>query len=140
MQLVQITLNLLHAESGSGQFVCACHAVHSATVEPCIKACSAGLSTARHLCTTAQRPHRHRGSHPLSCRLQVAELRRHGVTLTLSLERPREPIPDVPAVYFLTATEGNIAAVVSCTVCCMQSLSCGVHAAHGLFGRPDSAE
>eukprot|EP00891_Asterochloris_glomerata_P004186 jgi/Astpho2/4186/fgenesh1_pg.00064_%23_12_t len=45
--------------------------------------------------------------------LKVAELRRHGVTLTLSLERPREPIPDVPAVYFLTATEGNIAAVVA---------------------------
>ena len=75
----------------------------------------------------------------MSCRLQVAELRRHGVTLTLSLERPREPIPDVPAVYFLSATEANVAAVVSCTARCMQRLSCGVHITQ-VLRRPGSAE
>jgi hypothetical protein len=33
--------------------------------------------------------------------LKVNDLRRHGVTLHLLLESDRQPIPDVPAVYFV---------------------------------------
>jgi hypothetical protein len=37
--------------------------------------------------------------------LRVNELRRHGVTLHLQLHSDRQPIPDVPAVYFVAPTE-----------------------------------
>lgn len=33
--------------------------------------------------------------------LRLNELRRHGVTLHLVLENERQPIPDVPAIYFV---------------------------------------
>lgn len=33
--------------------------------------------------------------------LHVNELRRHGVTLHMLLDAERQPIPDVPAVYFV---------------------------------------
>ncbi len=33
--------------------------------------------------------------------LHVNELRRHGVTLHMLLDADRQPIPDVPAVYFV---------------------------------------
>jgi hypothetical protein len=36
--------------------------------------------------------------------LKVNDLRRHGVTLHLLLESDRQPIPDVPAVYFVRPT------------------------------------
>ena len=45
--------------------------------------------------------------------VRVAELRRHGVTLHLLLENERQPIPDVPAVYFVQATEENVRRLAS---------------------------
>ena len=43
--------------------------------------------------------------------LKLSDLRKQGVTLVLDLENQREAIPDVPAVYFVQATEGTIAAI-----------------------------
>jgi sec1 family domain-containing protein 1 len=38
-------------------------------------------------------------------------LRKHGVTLHLLLESPREKIPDVPAIYFVQPTRSNLARI-----------------------------
>jgi len=43
--------------------------------------------------------------------LSVKELRRRGVTLHLLLSSEREPIPDVPAVYFCRPTRENLAII-----------------------------
>lgn len=43
--------------------------------------------------------------------LNLADLRKQGITLVLDLERQREAIPDVPAVYFIQASESTIQAV-----------------------------
>lgn len=43
--------------------------------------------------------------------LSVAQLRRRGVTLHLLLESDREPIPDVPVVYFCHPTKQNLARI-----------------------------
>lgn len=43
--------------------------------------------------------------------LSVSQLRRRGVTLHLLLNSEREPIPDVPAVYFCRPTKENLAAI-----------------------------
>lgn len=43
--------------------------------------------------------------------LSVQELRRRGVTLHLLLESEREPIPDVPAIYFCRPTKENLAII-----------------------------
>ena len=43
--------------------------------------------------------------------LKLSDLRKQGVTLVLDLENQREAIPDVPAVYFVQATETTIAAI-----------------------------
>lgn len=40
--------------------------------------------------------------------LDLAQLRRNGVTLHMLLDSSREPIPDVPAVYFCRPTKENI--------------------------------
>ncbi|KAL4448182.1 hypothetical protein ABPG75_005401 [Micractinium tetrahymenae] len=40
--------------------------------------------------------------------LHVNELRKHGVTLHMLLDAERQPIPDVPAVYFVQPSEGAI--------------------------------
>eukprot|EP00586_Coscinodiscus_wailesii_P014286 CAMPEP_0172512650 /NCGR_PEP_ID=MMETSP1066-20121228/246215_1 /TAXON_ID=671091 /ORGANISM="Coscinodiscus wailesii, Strain CCMP2513" /LENGTH=630 /DNA_ID=CAMNT_0013292563 /DNA_START=193 /DNA_END=2085 /DNA_ORIENTATION=+ len=40
--------------------------------------------------------------------LSVSQLRSRGVTLHLLLSSPREPIPDVPAVYFCEPTRANL--------------------------------
>lgn len=40
--------------------------------------------------------------------LSVSQLRSRGVTLHLMLSSPREPIPDVPAVYFCEPTRTNL--------------------------------
>lgn len=40
--------------------------------------------------------------------VKVHELRRHGVTLHLLLENDRQPIGDVPAVYFVSPTAENV--------------------------------
>lgn len=45
--------------------------------------------------------------------LRVADLRALGVTLHLSLGKPRQAIPDVPAVYFVAPTEANVRAVAA---------------------------
>lgn len=45
--------------------------------------------------------------------LRVNDLRRHGITLHLQLENDRQPIPDVPAVYFVRGDEAAVAAVAS---------------------------
>ena len=126
MQLAQIWLNLSIQSKGLdlGILCISFRQQAAASRQPLLNTASRAVlrslqHVCSHLCTTAPRLRRSGARHPSPCRLQVAELRRHGVTLTLSLERPREPIPDVPAVYFLTATEANIAAVVSCTACCM---------------------
>ena len=44
--------------------------------------------------------------------LRVSDLRRHGVTLHLMLEAERHTISDVPAVYFISATEEHINRIV----------------------------
>lgn len=43
--------------------------------------------------------------------LSVQQLRRRGVTLHLLLNAEREPIPDVPAIYFCRPTRENIAMI-----------------------------
>ena len=43
--------------------------------------------------------------------LSVQQLRRRGVTLHLLLHAEREPIPDVPAVYFCRPTKENLAII-----------------------------
>ena len=43
--------------------------------------------------------------------LSVSQLRSQGVTLHLLLHSDREPIPDVPAVYFVRPTPENLAAI-----------------------------
>ncbi|PSC71004.1 SEC1 family transport SLY1-like [Micractinium conductrix] len=44
--------------------------------------------------------------------LHVNELRRHGVTLHLLLDADRQPIPDVPAVYYVHPNEASIQRVL----------------------------
>lgn len=43
--------------------------------------------------------------------LSVQQLRRRGVTLHLLINSEREPIPDVPAVYFCSPTKENLAII-----------------------------
>mmetsp|Transcript_128581 Transcript_128581/g.274239 ORF Transcript_128581/g.274239 Transcript_128581/m.274239 type:complete len:653 (-) Transcript_128581:42-2000(-) len=43
--------------------------------------------------------------------LKVGGLRNHGVTLHLNLSTERQPVPDVPAVYFVEPTVENIAMI-----------------------------
>lgn len=43
--------------------------------------------------------------------LSVSQLRSRGVTLHLLLHSDREPIPDVPAVYFVRPTQENLGAI-----------------------------
>jgi len=43
--------------------------------------------------------------------LSVQQLRRRGVTLHLLLNSEREPIPDVPAIYFCRPTKENLAII-----------------------------
>ncbi|KAF8065561.1 SLY1 [Scenedesmus sp. PABB004] len=45
--------------------------------------------------------------------LRVAELRAQGVTLHLLLEQERQPISDVPAVYFVQPTPANVERIVA---------------------------
>mmetsp|Transcript_5244 Transcript_5244/g.7968 ORF Transcript_5244/g.7968 Transcript_5244/m.7968 type:complete len:666 (+) Transcript_5244:76-2073(+) len=43
--------------------------------------------------------------------MSVSQLRKRGVTLHLLLDSEREPIPDVPAIYFIRPTKENLAIV-----------------------------
>ena len=45
--------------------------------------------------------------------LRVNELRKHGITLHLSLDTQRDPIPDTPSIYFVRATEEAVKRIVS---------------------------
>ncbi|KAL6783831.1 SLY1 [Auxenochlorella protothecoides x Auxenochlorella symbiontica] len=45
--------------------------------------------------------------------LRVKDLRRHGVTLHLPLDSNRQPIPDVPAVYFVAPSPHSTARIVA---------------------------
>uniref|UniRef100_A0A7S1ZHK8 Sec1 family domain-containing protein 1 n=1 Tax=Ditylum brightwellii TaxID=49249 RepID=A0A7S1ZHK8_9STRA len=45
--------------------------------------------------------------------LSVSQLRRRGVTLHLLIQSDREPIPDVPAVYFVEPTRANLTQIAS---------------------------
>jgi sec1 family domain-containing protein 1 len=54
--------------------------------------------------------------------LSVSQLRRRGVTLHLLLNSEREPIPDVPAIYFCCPTKENLATIAQ-------------DCAKGLYGR-----
>lgn len=45
----------------------------------------------------------------LSCLFQPSQLRRHGVTLHTIIDRPRGPVPDVPAIYMVSPSPENIA-------------------------------
>ena len=57
--------------------------------------------------------------------MKVHELRRHGVTLHLLLENDRQPISDVPAVYFVSPTLENVRRIAS-------DLTAGLYDAHYL--------
>jgi len=49
--------------------------------------------------------------------LSVSNLRRRGVTLHLLIDTEREPIPDVPAIYFVEPTRANISIIAhDCSV------------------------
>ena len=45
--------------------------------------------------------------------LRVNELRKHGITLHLALETPRDSIPDTPSVYFVRANEEGVKRIVA---------------------------
>ena len=45
--------------------------------------------------------------------LRVNELRKHGITLHLALETPRDPIPDTPSVYFVRGNEEGVKRIVA---------------------------
>lgn len=47
--------------------------------------------------------------------MRVKELRRHGVTLHLQLDAIRQPIPDVPAIYFVTPDSAVIQRILQDT-------------------------
>eukprot|EP00612_Vaucheria_litorea_P008385 CAMPEP_0171473840 /NCGR_PEP_ID=MMETSP0946-20130122/2080_1 /TAXON_ID=109269 /ORGANISM="Vaucheria litorea, Strain CCMP2940" /LENGTH=657 /DNA_ID=CAMNT_0012003679 /DNA_START=19 /DNA_END=1992 /DNA_ORIENTATION=+ len=49
----------------------------------------------------------------ISTLFNVSQLRKQGVTLHLLIESEREPIPDVPAIYFIEQTNQNIDRIAS---------------------------
>ena len=48
------------------------------------------------------------GQNIISPLLKVNELRDNGITIHMSINADRQPIPDVPAVYFIDPTGQNI--------------------------------
>uniref|UniRef100_A0A673CG39 Sec1 family domain containing 1 n=1 Tax=Sphaeramia orbicularis TaxID=375764 RepID=A0A673CG39_9TELE len=56
------------------------------------------------------------GQDIISPLLSVKELRDMGITLHLLLHSDRDPIPDVPAVYFVMPTEENIDRICQVTM------------------------
>ncbi|GFQ01862.1 sec1 family transport protein sly1 [Phtheirospermum japonicum] len=51
----------------------------------------------------------------LSPLIHVKDLRKHGITLYFLLDKERNPVHDVPAVYFLQPTPANVQRVISDT-------------------------
>ena len=45
--------------------------------------------------------------------LKVSDLRKYGVTLHLMITAERQSIPDVPAIYFVEATDENVRLIVA---------------------------
>lgn len=79
--------------------------------------CRAGASTCRPgnavaACARSRRRHCLGAQDILAPLLHVNELRRHGVTLHLLLDADRQPIPDVPAVYYVHPNEASIQRVL----------------------------
>jgi hypothetical protein len=56
--------------------------------------------------------------------VNVAELRKQGITLHMMLDSEREEIPDVPAIYFVQPTKANIARICQD---CVQHLYTSMH-------------
>lgn len=48
----------------------------------------------------------------LSPLIRVKDLRKHGITLYFTIDKERQRIPDVPAVYFVEATAANIERII----------------------------
>ncbi len=48
--------------------------------------------------------------------LKVNDLREHGVTLFFQINSHRDPLPVVPAIYFVDATSANISRICMVTV------------------------
>ncbi|KAL6209151.1 hypothetical protein ACLB2K_020094 [Fragaria x ananassa] len=51
----------------------------------------------------------------LSPLIHVQDLRKHGVTLYYLIDKERNPVPDVPAVYFVQPTHANIQRIIADT-------------------------
>ncbi|KAL6214137.1 hypothetical protein ACLB2K_013575 [Fragaria x ananassa] len=51
----------------------------------------------------------------LSPLIHVKDLRKHGVTLYYLIDKDRNPVPDVPAVYFVQPTHANIQRIIADT-------------------------
>ncbi|ELP93980.1 hypothetical protein EIN_181470 [Entamoeba invadens IP1] len=51
----------------------------------------------------------------LSLQLRVGEVRKYGVTLMLHIDNPRQPLEDVPAIYFVEPTKRNVDSILSDT-------------------------
>ena len=51
----------------------------------------------------------------LSPLIHVKDLRKHGVTLYYLIDKERNPVPDVPAVYFVQPTHANIQRIIADT-------------------------
>ena len=49
--------------------------------------------------------------------LKISDLRKYGVTLHLMISTERQSIPDVPAIYFVDATEENIRYITNVRDC-----------------------
>ncbi|KAG9458656.1 hypothetical protein H6P81_003164 [Aristolochia fimbriata] len=49
----------------------------------------------------------------LSPLIHVKDLRKHGITLYFLIEKERQTIPDVPAIYFLQPNSANISRIIS---------------------------
>lgn len=47
----------------------------------------------------------------LALLLRVGDFRQNGVTLTMSIDSDRQPIPDAPAIYFVRPTSNNISRI-----------------------------
>jgi sec1 family domain-containing protein 1 len=56
--------------------------------------------------------------------LSVQQLRKRGVTLNLLLNTDREPIPDVPAIYFIRPTKENLVLIAQD---CAKKLYASIH-------------
>ena len=48
----------------------------------------------------------------LSPSIRVNDLRKHGITLYFTIDKERQTIPDVPAVYFVQPTAANVERII----------------------------